>query len=161
AASGDLMIFQGPVAIDWEVGCFDDGAVEDTSPAHPRRLANWLSSHVHVAGRPEWEFLKLHTHDLQNRRSFLSTATAPDLTTLASELVDDSKTRLGCPPPSRLHYVTAREAYNIPKAAEAGCRGDPNAYRDFAVPPPANRRVLCPAPWRLLSYTADRIRLLI
>jgi hypothetical protein len=43
-------------------------------------------------------------------------------------------------PNTRLHYVTAREAYNIIKAAEAGHDGNPTEFRDFDVPPPANRR---------------------
>ena len=38
-----------------------------------------------------------------------------------------------------LHYVTAREAYNIIKAAEAGKSGDPGAWRDFVLPPPPLR----------------------
>jgi hypothetical protein len=33
----------------------------------------------------------------------------------------------------RLHYVTAREAYNIVKAAEAGLTGNPEKYRDYLV----------------------------
>jgi len=37
----------------------------------------------------------------------------------------------------RLHYVTAREMYNMIKAAEAGHDGDPSGYRDFAITPPA------------------------
>jgi hypothetical protein len=57
-------------------------------------------------------------------------------------------------PPFRLHYVTAREAYNIARAAEAGHSGNPNDYRDFEVPPPANRVVLCDRPWLLLSHSA-------
>lgn len=35
-----------------------------------------------------------------------------------------------------LHYVSAREAYNIAKAAEAGREGNPDEYRDFLLPPP-------------------------
>lgn len=35
-----------------------------------------------------------------------------------------------------LHYVTARECYNIIKAAEAGEQGDPGQYRDYLLPPP-------------------------
>jgi hypothetical protein len=38
-----------------------------------------------------------------------------------------------------LHYVTAREAYNIVRAAEDGHSGDPNQYRDYLVPHPLNR----------------------
>jgi hypothetical protein len=145
--SGDLMIFQGPVSINWTAGCVDDGAVENSSPAHPRRLANWLSANVHVAGRPEWVFIKLHTHAMQNRASFLGPST--DATLGAMEYWWNR-------PPFRLHYVTAREAYNIVKAAEAGRQGDPNAYRDFDVAPPANRRYACNLPWRLLSHTPER-----
>ncbi len=40
-----------------------------------------------------------------------------------------------------LHYVTSREMYNIIKAAEAGKCGDPNAWRDFELPPPVDRTV--------------------
>ena len=35
-----------------------------------------------------------------------------------------------------LHYVTARETYNIIKAAEAGMDGNPGSYRDYLLPPP-------------------------
>src|SRR5439155_21583978 len=60
--SGDLLIFQGPVAVNWTTACVDDGALENTSPASARRLSSWLSGNVHVEGRPEWVFIKLSTH---------------------------------------------------------------------------------------------------
>jgi hypothetical protein len=148
--SGDLMIFTGPTAIDWAHGRVDDGSVENSSPPHPRRLGAWLSAHVHVPGRPEWVFVKLHTHAMQNRASFLSAAT--DDTFTAMEYWWNR-------PPFRLHYVTAREGYNIVKAAEAGRDGNPNDYRDFAIPPPANRLVACNRAWRLLSRTPGRLHL--
>jgi hypothetical protein len=147
--SGDLMIFQGPTAFDWRHGRIDDGSVENSSPPHPRRLAAWLKANVHVHGRPEWVFVKLHTHAMQNRASFLSPAC--DATFAAME-------QWWTQPPFRLHYVTAREAYNIVKAAEAGHSGNPDDYRDFVVPPPANRRLLCSTPWRLRSWSPDRVR---
>ena len=34
-----------------------------------------------------------------------------------------------------LHYATARECYNIVKAAEAGMQGKPNEYRNFIIKP--------------------------
>ncbi len=148
--SGDLLMFQGPVSIDWRNGCLQDGAVEDYSPAHPRRLGGWLSAHVHVRGRPEWVFVKLHTHAMQNRKSFLGRPTAETFAAM-----EHWWTR----PPFRLHYVTAREAYNIAKAAEAGYAGDPNDFRDFLVPPPANRVIACSQPWRLRCYSRERVHL--
>ena len=38
----------------------------------------------------------------------------------------------------QLHYATAREAYNMVKAAEAGREGDPGTYRDFTIRPYLN-----------------------
>ncbi len=113
-------------------------------------MAAWLSAHVHVAGRPEWVFIKLHTHAMQNRAAFLSS----EMDELFAAM-EHWWNR----PPFRLHYVTAREAYNLVKAAEAGRSGDPNDYRDFVIPPPANRLISCNLPWRLLSYSAERVHL--
>lgn len=148
-AGSDLLLFQGPVSIDWQHGCFDDAALENTSPPHPRRLAAWLSANVHVPGRPEWIFVKFQTHAIQNRASFLS----PD-----NDALFGAMETWWNRPPFRLHYVTAREAYNIVKAAEAGKTGDPNDYRDFEVPQPANRLLRCDASWRLISYTPQRVQ---
>jgi hypothetical protein len=36
----------------------------------------------------------------------------------------------------RLHYVTAREMFNIAIAAMEGREGDPGHYRDHVLPPP-------------------------
>jgi hypothetical protein len=149
-ASGDLMLVQGPVAIDWRAGCVADGAIENSSPPHPSRLPPWLAAHVHVAGRPEWVFVKLHTHAIQNRASFLSPALGDMFAAMEAWWNR---------PPFRLHYVTAREAYNIVKAAEAGHSGNPNDYRDWRIPQPANRQVLCNRAWRLRTWTPQRVHL--
>jgi hypothetical protein len=149
-AGGDLLMFQGPTSVDWGNGAFEDGALENSSPPHPRRMAAWLSAHVHVAGRPEWVFIKLHTHAMQNRAAFLS----PAMGELYSAM-EHWWNR----PPFRLHYVTAREAYNIAKAAEGDHSGNPNDYRDSLIPPPANRVISCDAPWRLHSYSPQRLHL--
>jgi hypothetical protein len=37
---------------------------------------------------------------------------------------------------SHVHYVTAREMYNVARAAMEGKTGNPNAYFDHVVPPP-------------------------
>ncbi len=148
--SGDLLMFQGPIAVNWGDGGLEDGGIEDYSPPHPRRLRDLLSAHVHVPGRPEWVFVKTYTHAVQNRASFLG----PDNDALYAAM-EDWWNR----PPFRLHYVTAREAYNIVKAAEAGCCGDPNDYRDYLIPQPANRVIACDKAWLLRSHTRDRVHL--
>ena len=35
-----------------------------------------------------------------------------------------------------LHYVSAREMYNIAVAAEAGEQGNPDQFRDYLIPKP-------------------------
>jgi hypothetical protein len=147
-ASGDLMMFQGPLVIDWRRGRFDDGSLENSTPPAAHRLANWLNAHVHIAGRPEWVFIKLFTHGIQNHEVMLG----PSLRAAVEGMVGQW-TR----PPFRLHFVTAREAYNIVKAAEAGRQGNPNDYRDYAIPRPANRQIRCSSAWRLRSFAKDRI----
>ena len=38
----------------------------------------------------------------------------------------------------QLHYMTAREAYNVAKAAEEGKCGNPGDFRDYRIPKPRN-----------------------
>jgi hypothetical protein len=40
----------------------------------------------------------------------------------------------------RLHYVSARECYNVARAAQAGCAGNPNDYRNYVITPPERRK---------------------
>ncbi len=148
--SGDLPIFLGPVGFNWRDGFIDDGTVENSSPGNPRRLGTWLRSNVHVPGRPEWVFIKLTTHAMQNRASFLGQTT---------DEMFSAMEHWWKRPPYRLHYVTAREAFNIAKAAEAGHSGNPDDYRDFVLPRPANRLICCDRPWDLLSYSPLRCHL--
>jgi hypothetical protein len=148
--TGDLMIFQGPLMVDWRHGRFEGAALESFAPPAPERLDPWLRANVHVNGRPEWVFVKLHTHGLQSRETLFPSG----LDGLFAEM-----TRTWNRPPFRLHFTTAREAFNIAKAAEAGHSGDPNQFRDFDVPQPANRRVACSAPWRLLTWDPPRVSL--
>lgn len=148
--TGDLMIVQGPLLFDWTFGSFEAAALEDFAPPVPRRLEHWLRANVHVRGRPEWIFVKLHTHAMQSRATFLGPALDATL-----EAMGHAWNR----PPFRLHHVTAREMYNIIKAAEAGSAGDPGLYRDFDVPRPANRHIRCDRPWLLRTFTPDRVAL--
>jgi hypothetical protein len=146
--SGDLMIVQGPLVVNWQKGRFEYAELETWTPPSPDRLGCWLKANVHVKGRPEWVFVKLHTHAIQSRSAFLS----PELdATLAAMNARWNQ------PPFRLHFVTAREAYNIVKAAEAGRTGNPNDYRNYVIPPPANRKIRCTSPWRLLTYDRDTV----
>jgi hypothetical protein len=146
--SGDLMIFQGPGRLSgvpaslarlpgaarladrlW-LTC----AMDAHLPPLPGRVDRWVRAGVGVQGRPEWVFVKVHSHGARpaNYRAYFDGG----LAALHSRLRD----RYNDGREWRLHYATAREAYNIVKAAEAGRTGDPEQFRDFLLPPYQNTR---------------------
>ena len=133
-----LLIFQGPVVVDFsnwrhilypaiDVANFDYGNVPS---AH--RVDTWITAGVHVRGRPEWIFIKTFVHGA--KRPMWSSVIGADADRMFSYL----ESRYNDGHNYVLHYVTAREAYNIAKAAEAGKSGNPARYRDYAVKPYRN-----------------------
>lgn len=142
APKADLLIVQGPLALNWKRrkwGIFprlENADVRLTSQPTPDRVDLWVDQHIHVKGRPDWIFVKVHTHGTQE----------PDMETLLGAPMERMFSHLEATYNDgsnyQLHYVTSREAYNIIKAAEAGKSGNPNLYRDFILPRPrASRRL--------------------
>lgn len=132
-----LMIIQGPLMLDWRWrwhGILPRIENSDISAGHPpmkHRWKLWIDASVTVAGRPEWIFIKVHTHgcsdenyDLMFERGAFEKLQNDFLSLQREEVV------------SSCHYVSAREMYNIIKAAEAGVKGNPYDYKDFIVTPP-------------------------
>lgn len=138
-ASGDLMIVQGPLGLNWRerrrgvMPRIENADVRRACPPTPQRVDQWVRTGIHVEGRPEWVFVKVHTHGTQERDmdTLLGDAAHAMHRHLESAYNDGER--------YVLHYVTARETYNIIKAAEAGKSGDPNRWRDFVLPPPPHR----------------------
>src|SRR5205807_901208 len=92
----------------------------------------WIKAGIHVAGRPDRIFIKLHCHGAAdgNREPLLGT----DFEALFS----DAESRFNDGARYRLHYLTAREMFNVIKATEAGVTGDVGGLRDYILPrPPA------------------------
>lgn len=136
AASGDLMIIQGPLGLNWrkrKLGLMPKIEAADVRTAVPpsnERVDLWINSGIHVKGRPEWTFVKIHTHGTQERdMDTLLGKPSEDLFAYLESQYNDGENYV-------LHYVTSREMYNIIKAAEAGKTGDPNEYRNYILPAP-------------------------
>lgn len=152
-AVGDLLIFEGPSVVRFRgiKPQYDHGDVTMAGRPTPERIDAWIGTGVHVHGRPEWVFVKVFTHG----------AVAEDheavLGALADAMYADLESRYNDGTRYILHYVTAREAYNIAKAAEAGRTGNPNAYRDFLIPPYANRLLTASVPYELVTKDHDRL----
>jgi hypothetical protein len=133
APADALMLIQGPLALDWGrrkwglVPRIENGCIQGSQPADIRRLGMWLRARVQVPSRPDWFFVKLHTHGAteENRRVLLGEPMARFHEALARRAATD--------PAFHVHYVTAREMYNLTKAAEAGWEGPVAAARDFQL----------------------------
>ena len=133
---GDLMIIQGPLALNWKYRKYsilpriENSDIRKNSPPTHERVDLWVKAGIGVKKKPNWRFVKIHTHGTQEG----------DIDTLLGEPVDamfsylESKYNDGRK--YILHYVSAREMYNIVVAAEAGETGDPNEYRDYRIPRP-------------------------
>lgn len=139
--TGDLVLIPGPWMIHRPATGrvrIEDGDLTGTNVPDPGRTDAWVRAHIHVRGRPEWIFIKAHTHGCADRNRL------PLLTRELDRLWTDLERRYNDGERYRLHYVTAREAYNIVRAAEDGCAGDPGRYRDYEIAPPPCRAIPCP-----------------
>jgi hypothetical protein len=108
----------------------ENAAITADDPATPARVRTWVRQGISVAGRPEWVFVKVHTHGAPEKQA--ASLLGEGGRALHAELT----TRYNDGRRFRLHYVTAREMYNIAIAAMDGRDGDPGAFRDYVLPPP-------------------------
>ncbi|HEY2903536.1 MAG TPA: hypothetical protein VGL59_23330 [Polyangia bacterium] len=140
-----ILIIEGPLAPAWRAGGglprvrIENADVRAGDPGTPARIKTWVQQGIGVQGRPEWVFVKVHTHGAPEKQaaSLLGEdgrAMHRELTTRYNDGVNWS-----------LHYVTAREMFNIALAAIDGKNGNPNAFRDYVLPPPPVATLNAPA----------------
>jgi hypothetical protein len=133
--AGSLLLIQGPLVLDWRrrkwglLPRVENGCIQGTQPARAERVDSWLRARVQAPSRPDWFFVKLHTHGApeHNQKVLLGEPMVQFHRDLARRADED--------PSFRYHYVTAREMYNLAKAAEAGWTGSVNEARDFELLP--------------------------
>lgn len=136
----DLLLIQGPLAPFVRSGkigprpAMDDGDLASYRRYSPTRLDRWVRTGVHVAGRPDRVFIKLHTHGAPdaNREALLGT----DLEAMFS----DAEARYNDGKRYRLHYVTAREMFNIVKATESAPELSVNEARNYVLKRPGYKQ---------------------
>lgn len=138
-SANELMIMQGPLLINWKDWrfrwhpTFEDGDINrGATHGDPVRVNSWIRQGIHVRGRPEWTFVKVFCHGAQDHAAVLGPATERMFSYLEQNFNDGRK--------YRLHYVSARETFNIIRAAEDGKSGNPSQYRDYVIPSPAERK---------------------
>jgi hypothetical protein len=130
SAGRGLMLITGPLALDWRrrkwglLPRIENSEISDANPATAGRLRLWARQWIHVRGRPDWIFVKTHCHGCAS--DSLVGGGLRNLAGMLKEQFGDGRRWL-------LHWVTAREMYNIVSAAEDGRTGDPGRYRDYEV----------------------------
>jgi hypothetical protein len=133
APPGALLLIQGPLLLDWShckwglLPHVENGCLQGNQPPRIDRLDLWLRARVQVRTRPDWFFVKLYTHgaDEYNLPVLLDEPMVQFHAALARRARED--------PAFHYHYVTAREMYNLVRAAEAGWTGSIAEARNYQL----------------------------
>ena len=128
------IIFTGPLVFDWSrrvrglpVPRLEDGALAENYPLTLNRFNNWRNAHISVAGRPEWIFIKLYSHGFFEWDQ--DAMIGEQLKRFMTEVLELSeRTR-----EFKVHFASAREAFNMVMAAVDGLDGEPGEYRDHRL----------------------------
>jgi hypothetical protein len=108
----------------------EDGDIHPSVPTTESRVDRWIRANIHVSGRPDWVFVKVHGHAASSEGDVNETL-GPHFDHALSYLerrYNDGERYV-------LRYITAREAFNLVRAAMAGERGEPLQYYDWVVKP--------------------------
>ena len=131
---GDLMLIQGPLfpffskARKFMLKTGGD-AINGNPPVDGNRIDKWVQSNIHVDGKNNIIFIKTHTHGATDEKAVLGEEMQFILSYLENNY-NDGKNYV-------LHYITAREAYNIAKAIEFGKKiKEPEMYKNFLIKKP-------------------------
>jgi hypothetical protein len=113
-----LLMIQGPLGLDWSrrrLGVLprtENADVHADFPPTWNRFLNWWRIGVHVAGRPDWRFVKLHTHGCKDGN--IDTWLGPKVQSFHASLAAFAERH----PQFRYHYVTAWEMAQLVHQAE-------------------------------------------
>ena len=128
-----LMLIPGPLALDWQrrkwraLPRLENGCLQASQLPALERLPLWVKARVQVPTRPDWYFVKLHCHGAPEDAH--DVLLGPPMVAFHKALARYAEEN----PWFHYHYVTAREMYNLARAAEAGWTGNVAAARDYEL----------------------------
>jgi len=128
-----FLIIQGPLTLNFKKrkwGLFpgvENGEISAHNPPSKERINLWIEQNIHIKGKPDWIFVKVHCHGAkeENMNSLLGGMLDSSFSCLERYYNDNNK--------FILHYVTAREMFNIFEAARCEYEGHPHEFRDFRL----------------------------
>ena len=124
----------------------EDADVTAENPGTPARVRGWVREAIGVGGRPDWIFVKVHTHGAPERHhdALLGLGAETMYRTLCEEFGDGRH--------FRLHFASAREMFNIARAAEDGHAGDAGRFRDYEIAPYLTRFLRANVPYEARRF---------
>jgi hypothetical protein len=133
--ANSLLMIQGPLTLNWArrkrgiLPSIENACLQKSQPPDGNRLELWLRTCVNISTRPNWVFVKLHTHGVNE----------PNQDVLLGEPMvrfhELLQERAAQNPLFRFHYVTAREMANIALAADQGSEMTIQEARSFRYIP--------------------------
>ncbi|HUK89137.1 MAG TPA: hypothetical protein VLZ81_01970 [Blastocatellia bacterium] len=130
------VIMTGPLVFDWRSRRYglpyprlDCGVLASSYRLDMERVRNWISAGVSVQGRPEWVFIKLHCHGFFPQDQDYTIG--EPIVRFFDDLLDHAQ-RTG---EFKVHFATAREAFNMVMAAAADEAGEPGDFRNYLLSP--------------------------
>lgn len=130
------IILTGPLMFDWQqrkpgfsLPRLENGALTAKSPLTLSTFQLWCDAHIEVRGMSDWVFVKLYCHGFFDDDQ--PAVIGSEMTRFLQEVLNfaDLTDRF------RLHFATAREAFNMVCAAIDGHQGSPSQYRDYRLTP--------------------------
>src|SRR6266480_267113 len=128
------IIFTGPLVFDWTrrvrglpIPRVEDGALAQNYPLTVDRFKRWRSAGISVKGKPDWIFIKLYSHGFFDWDQDLMIG--EQMKRFMSEVLEFGE-RSG---EFKVHFASAREAFNMVVAAVEGREGHPGAFRDYRL----------------------------
>jgi len=129
-----LMFIQGVIGLRWKskthkiLPSIEQSNISPSDVPLKKRIDYWVRKAIHVKGKPNWIFIKVHGHGAsEENREILQGNLYDDMFSYLETKYNDGEKY-------SLHYVSAREMFNIVRAAEGGKSGDPDEYRDYKIP---------------------------
>jgi hypothetical protein len=128
------LIFTGPLVFNWTrlvngipIPRIEDGCLSSQQSLDLSRFRRWLSANVTVEGKPDWVFVKLYCHGFFDNDQ--SVCIGEDTKRFFSQVIENGEKTNDY----KVHFATAREAFNMVLAAIDGKSGSPNEYRDYRL----------------------------
>jgi hypothetical protein len=133
APPNSIVLIQGPLLLNWHdrkwslLPRLENGCLQANQLPCIDRLRLWLQARIQIPSRPDWFFVKLHTHGAPeaNADVLLGEPMRQFHQGLADLAAND--------PQFHFHYLTAREMYNLVLAAEATWQGTVADALDFEL----------------------------